>query len=181
MAGAARYVAFLRGMNLGGRRITNDALCACFEDIGLDEVSAFLASGNVIFSTSRRPRGGLDAFLAAELERRLDYPVPTFVRSADEVRAIAGHVPFAAPKRGRSVGKLQVALLARAPTAATRRAVLGHATADDQLALDGRELYWLPAGNMSASELDLKAIERALGTMTVRTRRTLERIAASKL
>ena len=44
-----RYVAFLRGMNLGRRRVKNPELCAAFEDIGFTNVSAFLASGNVIF------------------------------------------------------------------------------------------------------------------------------------
>ena len=45
----ARYVAFLRGMNLGRRRIKNPELCAAFEDIGFKNVAAYLASGNVIF------------------------------------------------------------------------------------------------------------------------------------
>ena len=46
-----RYVAFLRGMNLGGRRIKNDDLRRRFEGMGLEEVATFRASGNVIFST----------------------------------------------------------------------------------------------------------------------------------
>lgn len=181
MPAAKRYVAFLRGMNLGRRRITNDALCASFEDMGLKDVSAFLASGNVLFSTAKKPKGGLEAFLARELEARLEYPVPTFVRDADEVRAIAAHEPFAPPERGQRVGKLQVALLARKPEPAAKRTVLALATEDDQLAIEGRELYWLPCGNMSASELDLAAIAKALGSMTIRTRRTIERIAVGKL
>ena len=41
-----RYVAFLRGMNLGRRRIKNPELCAAFEDIGFTNVAAYLASGN---------------------------------------------------------------------------------------------------------------------------------------
>jgi uncharacterized protein (DUF1697 family) len=44
-----RYVAFLRGMNLGHRRITNAELCACLTSTGFAEVEAFLASGNLIF------------------------------------------------------------------------------------------------------------------------------------
>ena len=39
----SRYVAFLRGMNLGGRRITNDALRAQFEALDCDEVATFRA------------------------------------------------------------------------------------------------------------------------------------------
>jgi hypothetical protein len=47
----------------------------------------------------------------------------------------------------------------------------------DRLAFGASELYWLPAGGMSDSELDLKAIERLLGAMTVRTKNTIEQIA----
>lgn len=46
-----RYVAFLRGMNLGGRRITNEELRGHFERMGMAEVATFRASGNVVFDT----------------------------------------------------------------------------------------------------------------------------------
>jgi uncharacterized protein (DUF1697 family) len=177
----SRHVAFLRGMNLGGRRIKNPELCACFEAMGFTEVGAFLASGNVIFEVARKPRGGLEAKIERGLEEQLGYPVPTFVRSADEVRAIAAYRPFSAEAITSSEGKLQVVLLAEKPSRAVRERVLGHASEDDHLALDGRELYWLPCGRMSDSELNLRAIEKALGEMTIRTRRTVERIAATKL
>ena len=45
-----RYIAFLGGMNLGGRRITNDDLSSHFEALGCEEVATFRASGNVIFA-----------------------------------------------------------------------------------------------------------------------------------
>jgi hypothetical protein len=41
-----------------------------------------------------------------------------------------------------------------------------------------RELFWLPAGGVSDSKLDWKAIERALGATTTRTMGTIEQIAA---
>ncbi len=173
----ARYVAFLRGMNLGRRRITNDELCGCFEDLGLSDVSAFLASGNVVFATRKRA-DGLERFIADGLERALGYDVRTFVRSAADVCAIAERAPFDADALAASTGKVQVALLGAAPSAPAKKRALAQATADDRLAIHGRELYWLPAGNMSDSELDVAGIEKAVGTMTIRTKRTLERIAA---
>jgi uncharacterized protein (DUF1697 family) len=39
-----RYVAFLRGMNLGNRRIKNDELRAEFEALGFEGVATFRAS-----------------------------------------------------------------------------------------------------------------------------------------
>ena len=67
------------------------------------------------------------------------------------------------------------------PRPAARKAVLGRQTEDDRLAISGREFYWLPCGKMSESELDLAFIEAKLGRMTIRTRRTVERIAARYL
>jgi hypothetical protein len=56
--------------------------------------------------------------------------------------------------------------------------VLALATDEDQLAIADRELFWLPSGGTIDSELDLKAIDRALGKGTQRTMGTIEQIAA---
>jgi uncharacterized protein (DUF1697 family) len=171
------YVAFLRGMNLGRRRIRNDELCACFDALGFGQVSALLASGNVLFASKLRSGPKLEAKVEQGLAEALGYPVPTFVRSAAEVGEIAEHAPFAASLL-RGAGKLQVALLKQAPSAAKRKAALAFAGADDRLALAGRELYWLPRGNMSDSELDVAGLGKLLGGMTIRTHRTLLRLSA---
>jgi uncharacterized protein (DUF1697 family) len=55
---------------------------------------------------------------------------------------------------------------------------LALATDEDLLAIEGRELYWLPSGGISESGLDLKAIDAALGAGTMRTMGTVEQIAA---
>ena len=69
-------------------------------------------------------------------------------------------------------------MLAKKPTAAARKKVLALATEEDQLAIERRELFWLPSGGTLESELDLKAIEKALGKGTQRTMGTIEQIAA---
>lgn len=45
----ARVAAFLRGINLGNRRLKMDELRAVFEELGYSGVDTFLASGNVVF------------------------------------------------------------------------------------------------------------------------------------
>jgi hypothetical protein len=56
--------------------------------------------------------------------------------------------------------------------------VLALAGENDALVFGRRELFWLPAAGISDSTLDSKALERALGPMTVRTMGTVEQIAA---
>lgn len=171
-----RYAAFLRGMNLGKRRIQNTELCAAFEEIGLEKPAAFLASGNVVFESKARSLPRLRERIESGLEETLGYAVPTFLRTGDQVRALAEVAPFS-PARGVKNGKVQVTLLADAPTPAAKRDVLALATDDDQLAFGDRALFWLPTGGLSDSVLDLKEIRKRLGEGTTRTQNTLARMA----
>jgi uncharacterized protein (DUF1697 family) len=165
-------------MNLGGRRIKNEELRRHFEEMGFEEVATFRASGNVIFSTTKREAGSkLAARLEKELDARLGYDVPVFLRGIEEVAAIAAQQPFTPKQVKESKGKLQVSLLKK-PSAAAKKKALALATDEDLLAIDGRELYWLPSGGLLESDLDLKAIEALLGADTRRTMGTIEQIAS---
>ncbi len=78
-----------------------------------------------------------------------------------------------------SKGKLQVTMLAKKPTPpAARKKVLALATDEDSLAIEARELFWLPSGGTLESGLDHKAIAKALGQGTQRTMGTIEQIAS---
>ncbi len=173
-----RYVAFLRGMNLGGRRIKNEELRAQFEALGCEDVATFRASGNVIFASDGEPPAKLTPRLEDGLADALGYDVPVFLRSSEELLAIALREPFEAKHVAASKGKLQIALLMKRPAAAAAKKALALSTAADRLAIEGRELYWLPDGGMSDSELDLKALAGVLGPTTIRTKGTVDQIAA---
>jgi uncharacterized protein (DUF1697 family) len=174
-----RYVAFLRGMNLGGRRIKNEALRRHFEEMGFEEVATFRASGNVVFSNPKREgESKLGQRVEAELDERLGYDVPVFLRSIEGVAAIAAQQPFDRKQVEKSKGKLQVSLLMKKPSPAAKKKALALASDEDLLAIEGRELYWLPSGGLLESDLDLRAIEALLGADTRRTMGTIEQIAA---
>ncbi|HEX5375140.1 MAG TPA: DUF1697 domain-containing protein [Solirubrobacterales bacterium] len=173
-----RHVAFLRGMNLGNRRIKNDELRRCFEELDLTDVACFRASGNVIFGAGQADEAKLAKRIEAGLGESLGYEVPVFLRGADELRKVSAHEPFERPALAASKGKIQVVLLERKPAAANRKKALALSSGEDRLAIDGRQLYWLPRGGMSDSELDLKAVGAALGLHTIRTKGTIDQIAA---
>lgn len=173
------HAAFLKGMNLGKRRLTNEELRGHFEAIGLTDVATFRASGNVVFSAPKREgERALTERIEAELAALLGYPVATFLRSGPELVAIASAEPFDKATSVRLHGKPQVMLLGGPPSAAARRKALSLAGKEDALAFGERELFWLPAGGISESPLDMKALERALGPTTVRTMATVAQIAS---
>ncbi len=172
-------VAFLRGMNVGGHRVTNAELRSIFtKQLKFTGVATYRASGNVIFQHDEETEpAALQQHIEAELEDALGYAVPTFVRGADELSKIAARAPFPADSVAGSKGALQVTMLPKQPSARARARALALSTNADRLALFGRELYWLPSGGVLDTQLDMKALERALGTGTMRTLGTLQGIA----
>lgn len=173
-----RYAAFLRGINLGRRRVVGGELRAAFAGLGFTEVDSFLASGNVVFDADPGDGSELVSRIEAALQAALGYQVLTFLRTGTELGSIVCRTPFGRTAVEGSAGKLQVMLLRAEPTSTDAAAVLALGPEDDRLAICGRELYWLPAGNMSESNLDMRALERLLGPTTTRTANTLDRLYA---
>ncbi|MBS1888416.1 MAG: DUF1697 domain-containing protein [Actinobacteria bacterium] len=174
-----RYVAFLRGINLGNRRVKSAELVAHFEAIGMAEVATFRASGNVVFvAPGGEAEGALRSRLEEELDARLGYDVAVFLRSAAEVTGIAARDPFPAAAIAASKGKPQVLLLGGRPGAKAARDALALAPEGDLMVLEDRELHWLPSVGLSETEVDMKALDAALGRGTMRTAGTIEQIAA---
>ena len=171
------HAAFLRGVNLGPqRRISADQLRSMFTEMGFEHVDAFRTSGNVVFGAAREARDKLTARIEKAMSEALAFDVTVFLRTAAEVRAIAGHDPFPGASTG---GKLQVTLLADKPAARTRTAVLELATDRERLAFGERELYWLPSGGTRDSAPFLRAVAKLLGEdTTMRTKQTIEKLAA---
>jgi uncharacterized protein (DUF1697 family) len=172
-----RYAAFLRGINVSGRRATSAKLCDAFTQMGLADPATFRASGNVIF-TAEGAADKLPARIEQGLAKALGFDVAAFVRSGAEIAAIAAYEPFDAADLDASGGKLQVALLPAKPTPRARKQMLARQSDDDLLRIQGRELYWLPSGGLMQSSIGMSGITSVLGSNTVRTKGTIEQLAA---
>ena len=174
----ARYVAFLRGMNLGKRRLEMSRLKSLFVELGFEDVDTFIASGNVIFSTPERVAKKLESRIAAHLEHSLGYDVDTFVRTVDEVVAIASSKPFA--EDGNDGITIHVGFLQDALSSATAKALTAVRTPDDEFLAKGREYYWLCRIRTSDSKVwtspDIKALK--LPTSTMRNMSSVRKLVA---
>ena len=176
-----RYVAFLRAINIGGRRASSKQLTAALEEDGFQNVTAFRASGNLIFDADRALEAALTKRVDEALTTGLGFEVRSFLRTAAQVRAIAAFEPFPPKIRAKSQGKLQVALLAKPLPKRERDEVLALATDSDPLSVSGRELYWLPSGPTMQTDLDLRLLDKLVGENTRRTKNMISEIAAKFL
>ena len=145
------YVAFLRAVNLGKRRVGMAHLVELASDLGCRDVWTFVNSGNVVFQAT-----GIGAELEQALERALEqdfgFEVTTFVRTAAEVRRTLDLEPFQlAPGDTYFVTFLKD----RLPTAkATALEALSNDF--DTLVVDGRDVHWQMHGTSIDTKLKTK-------------------------
>lgn len=173
-----RYVALLRAINVGGHVVKMERLRAVFAGLGFSEVETFIASGNVIFSSPERDAAALERRCEAALAKALGYEVDTFIRTPEELAAIATHRPFASePDAGG--GAVYVTFVERPLAAAARKQIAALASPLDQFACKGREVYWCRRGNLLDSTVSAADMGKALGgSATVRNRNTIVRMVA---
>jgi len=70
-----QYLAFLRGINVGGKNIIKIVdLKACFESLGFSDVVTYIQSGNVLFKSADRDKAKLTDRIEKELSKRFNYP-----------------------------------------------------------------------------------------------------------
>src|SRR5690242_6341632 len=88
-----RFLALLRGINVGGRnKVPMADLRTAIEDAGHTDVTTYIQSGNVLFRSST-PRAALEADIERVLERRFGFPIVVVVRSHAQLRSIVERAP----------------------------------------------------------------------------------------
>ncbi|GAB3688705.1 DUF1697 domain-containing protein [Actinocorallia lasiicapitis] len=138
-----RYVALLRGINVGGRnKIAMADLRAVLDRIGHTEVKTHLQSGNVVFTAPETPTARLEAELAAAIEGELGATLRIMVRTEAELAEVVAANPFPVGDGSRFL----VCFLG-APPEPGLFDDLCDAHPPERLAVVGRELYLdLPDG-----------------------------------
>jgi uncharacterized protein (DUF1697 family) len=174
--GDDRYYAFLRAINTGNRRLSNEQLLAPFNELGFTDVAAYQAAGNVTFR-SAAPDLVDEVRIEAAIAAAYGFHAPTFVRTAAEIQSIASSERFSTEELADTAGKVQVTFLRATPPPDVIAQLMALVPGEDCVVVSGREWYWLPVGGVSASALPVGRIESLLGEMTMRTLGTLRRMA----
>jgi len=135
-----RWAAMLRGINLGKRQLKSAELKAAVESLGFTDVRTLLASGNVVFTASEADAAALETKLHDALFAATGLKSEIFVRSPEEMAAIAAADPF--PEATRERPSFVVVAFHRAPVdrAAVVRLAETHDGPERMHAVE-RELY----------------------------------------
>ncbi len=90
-----KYIAFLRGINVGGNHIVKmEVLKKTLEGLGFDKVKTLIASGNVCFESATMDTQKLRSKIEKVLLKVFGFDIPTIIRSEDEIAKIIKIDPF---------------------------------------------------------------------------------------
>ncbi|HET8535256.1 MAG TPA: DUF1697 domain-containing protein [Sphingomicrobium sp.] len=88
------YVALLRGVNLIGKSTLRMAdLKAIADDLGLENATTYIASGNLVFA-SDRPEEKLQLMLEKDLQKHMGKDIRVVLRTAGEMEKVVNANPF---------------------------------------------------------------------------------------
>jgi uncharacterized protein (DUF1697 family) len=176
---AYRYVAFLRGINVGGHRVSMSDLADLFRGLKFANVATFIASGNVIFDAPAADAPALEGKIEGHLERSLGYAVDTFLRTPAELAAVAAYSPFASDGGEAAAHAVHVGFLREALSKEAGKKLLALRTAVDDFEVAGREMYWRCRVRVSDSPVSWPVVAKTLGvTSTMRNVTTVRKLAA---
>jgi uncharacterized protein (DUF1697 family) len=160
------FVALLRAVNIGGRQLKMEDLKRIASNLGLKSPRTFIASGNLLFSSSKA-----EAIVKSDLEealaKHMGKPVEVMVRTAAELAATIKANPF--PDEP---GNRVVTIFFDGPPSAEAIDSAKN-IADERLALGTREIYVHYPSGQGRSKLRLGT--RAPGT--ARNMNTVARLA----
>ncbi len=175
----ARYIALLRGVNVGGISIKMAPLRAAVAQLGHGDVRTVLASGNVAFSSDRTDVDALKAELEAMLRATFGYDAWIVLTDTAALERVVAGYPFEEEYDERQ----PYALFGSDPASLAELAGLGSSLdpAVEQIAPGEGVLYWEVQRGQTINSTFGKAASRAQykSTTTNRNLRPLRKLLAA--
>ena len=160
------YVALLRAVNVGGRQLKMSDLKRIAEDLGLESRRTYIASGNLLFASSKSEKA-VKAALEQAIEEHMGKDVGVMVRTAAEMRAIVEANAFPEEPGNRVVAIFLDEKPAKAAIEDAKN------IADERMALGTREIYVHYPSGQGRSKLKIPAAARG----TARNMNTVAKLA----
>ena len=170
-----RFIALLRGINVGGhRKIKMDDLKEMLVLANLENISTYIQSGNVIFDAELNDKANLSALISKQIEATFGFDVPVIIRSPEELRKALAGFPFQ-EKEG---WKGYISFVANEPDSETKKQWISSSSDIEKLAVGGNHLFSLV--NKQSDEkpqFSNTFVEKTVGVpATTRNLRTVRKI-----
>lgn len=136
----ARYVALLRGINVGGnKKVSMAQLRELMEQLGYTDVATLLQSGNAVFTSKEKSPAKVIKQLETAIAKEFGFEVSVILRTRDELEAAIQANPL--PGADDAPSQFLVMFLSDVPDKKKLQAIDPAAYLPDEFRVVGREIY----------------------------------------
>lgn len=170
------YAALLRAVNLGAHgKLSMPALKTALAGLGLEDVTTYIQSGNVVFRSDRPPARLAEAIVDC-IAQEFGLATTVILRTASELVRITRRNPFLDGEQQPS--RLHVLFLDSKPARGAEKRLDADRSPPDRFRVDGCEIYIHYPNGMGRSKLTGSYFERQLGVRgTARNWNTVLKLA----
>ena len=173
-----RYVAFLRGINVGGKKVVlMEELNGIFSKAGFTGVKTLIQSGNVIFNVPADEVDGLKQRVEDILLKGLGFSVEVFLLPFAEIPLMLDARPFGERRKDKKI-KYYLSLLSGQPGKELKLPLFSEKKDLELVRIDGNTVYVISHEINGSFGFPNNFIEKITGfTATTRNWNTLEQLA----
>ncbi|WP_224240092.1 DUF1697 domain-containing protein [Hyalangium gracile] len=171
-----RYIALLRGINVGGnKKVSMAQLRKVLEGLGYTDVATLLQSGNAVFTSKEKSPAKLIKQIEAGIVEGFGFEVSIILRTRDELAAVIDANPL--PGADDAPTQFTVTFLSDVPDAKRIQQIDAAAYLPDEFRWTGREIYARFPNGMARSKLATLLSGLRLGvTPTARNWNTVKKL-----
>ncbi len=167
-----KYIAILRGINVGGKRkILMADLKVLLTKMGLQDITTYIQSGNIVFFSNLSARK-IEETIKQAIFKKYGFDVPVMIRTSEEIKIIFNNNPFLPNEK--NIDKLYVTFLSENPVLENIDHLKKMDFNGDQFVIDKSQVYLFFSEKYSKSKLSNNLIESKLKvTATTRNWKTV--------
>jgi uncharacterized protein (DUF1697 family) len=159
-----KYIALLRGVNVGGKTLKMADLLEVLKSKGFQNVRTYIQSGNIIFDENNIEPGKLSVNIENIISKAFGISVNVIIRTEKELEKIVNNNPLIKTTNN-DIDKLHVTFLRESPLPGTIQALETFKDKNEKYIINGKEVYLYCPNGYGKTKLNNANLEKKLKTI----------------
>ena len=160
------YISILRGINVSGQKLIKmDALQKLYKNLGFNDVTTYVQSGNVIFTCENIEQKKLEQKISRQIEDDFGFNIPIIVLTIDDLKQIIDNSPFSKDSNKEQT-YLHVTFLSSVPENYDKESIETKKQGGEEVAFTNKAIYLYCPNGYGKTKLNNNFIEAKLKVVT---------------
>jgi len=156
------FISILRGINVSGHKLIKmDVLRKIYQDLGFQNVTTYVQSGNVVFTENNYEPGKLEQKISKQIEKDFGFEVPVIVLTIDNLKQIIDNNPFLKDP-DKDPAHLHVTFLSSKPLLYNKETIESKKLNDEEISFSNNAIYLYCPNGYGSTKLTTGFLENKL-------------------